>query len=159
MTGGCGKLVKVIWRRCVPKRQSWIVACPRFCVTNAGVWLNDWKPRLVTMPTLMSLALHVGCHNDNLRCHKWRQSWHQGKSWFLEISRNNRILHVYMTAYSYKMICYHELMNCMKLMPAFNLLRPCGAYMLQQSKPSLVHIMACRLVGAKPLSEPMLWHC
>ena len=25
--------------------------------------------------------------------------------------------------------------------------------------PSLVHIMACRLVGAKPLSEPMLEYC
>ena len=25
--------------------------------------------------------------------------------------------------------------------------------------PSLVRIMACRLVGAKPLSEPMLEYC
>ena len=24
----------------------------------------------------------VGCHNDNLRCHQWRQSWHYDNSWF-----------------------------------------------------------------------------
>ena len=28
------------------------------------------KSRIVTMPTLWSL---VGCHNDNLQCHQWRQ--------------------------------------------------------------------------------------
>ena len=32
-------------------------------------------------------------------------------------------------------------------------------YMCQQSRPSLVQIMACRLFGAKPLSEPMLAYC
>ena len=33
------------------------------------------------------------------------------------------------------------------------------AYMCQQTKPSLVKIMACRLIGAKPLSEPILTYC
>ena len=37
-----------------------------------------------------------------------------------------------------------------------NSLRPSDAYMRQQDKPTLVQIMACRLFGAKPLSEPML---
>ena len=32
-------------------------------------------------------------------------------------------------------------------------------YMHQQNKPSLIQIMVCRLLGAKPLSEPMLGHC
>ena len=32
-------------------------------------------------------------------------------------------------------------------------------YMCHQSRPSLVQIMACRLFGAKPLSEPMLDYC
>ena len=27
------------------------------------------------------------------------------------------------------------------------------------NRPSLVQIMACRLVGAKPLSEPMMEYC
>ena len=37
-----------------------------------------------------------------------------------------------------------------------NSLRPSDAYMCKQTKPSLVQIMACRLFGAKPSSEPML---
>ena len=43
--------------------------------------------------------------------------------------------------------------------PCFNPLRPRDAYMRHQTCPSLVQIMACRLVGAKPLSEPMLEYC
>ena len=31
--------------------------------------------------------------------------------------------------------------------------------MRQLTTPSLVQIMACRLLGAKPLSEPMLAYC
>ena len=38
-------------------------------------------------------------------------------------------------------------------------LRPSDAYMRQQIRPSLVQIMACRLVGAKSLSEPTLDYC
>ena len=41
----------------------------------------------------------------------------------------------------------------------FNHLRPRDAYMRQENKPSLVQIMACRLVGAKPLSEPKMEFC
>ena len=33
------------------------------------------------------------------------------------------------------------------------------AYMRPKTIPSLVQKMACRLVGANPLSEPMLWKC
>ena len=40
-----------------------------------------------------------------------------------------------------------------------NSLRPSDAYMRQQFTPSLVQIMACRLFGAKPLSEPMKEYC
>ena len=32
-------------------------------------------------------------------------------------------------------------------------------YMHQLTRPSLVQIMACRPLGAKPLSEPMLGYC
>ena len=38
-------------------------------------------------------------------------------------------------------------------------LRTSDAYMRHQSRPSLVQIMACRLLGSKPLSEPMLHYC
>ena len=38
----------------------------------------------------------------------------------------------------------------------YNSLKRSDAYMPQQPKHTLVHIMACRLSDAKPLSEPML---
>ena len=38
----------------------------------------------------------------------------------------------------------------------FNSLRQSDAYMHQWTRPSLVQIMACRLVSTKPLSEPIL---
>ena len=40
-----------------------------------------------------------------------------------------------------------------------NPLKPRGAYMHHQTRPSLVQIMACCLFGAKPLSESMLDFC
>ena len=46
--------------------------------------------------------------------------------------------------------------NMLKLL---NSLRPSGAYMCQQPRTSLVQIMACRLFGATPLTEPMLEYC
>ena len=39
---------------------------------------------------------------------------------------------------------------------SFNSLRPRDTYMGQWTRPPLFQIMACRLVGAKPLSVPML---
>ena len=39
---------------------------------------------------------------------------------------------------------------------AINALSPNDAHIRQQKKPLSVHIIACRLFGAKPLSEPML---
>ena len=43
--------------------------------------------------------------------------------------------------------------------PVFNSLRLSGAYMRQYNIPTLLQIMACRLFGAKALSEPMLSYC
>ena len=40
-----------------------------------------------------------------------------------------------------------------------NSLRPSDAYMRRWTGSSLLQIMACRLFGAKPLSEPMLEYC
>ena len=42
---------------------------------------------------------------------------------------------------------------------AHGLLGPSDAYMRQQAMPLLAQINACRLIGAKPLSEPMLDFC
>ena len=43
--------------------------------------------------------------------------------------------------------------NCLTHLP------PCAAYMRQWIRSALVQIMACRLFGTKPLSEPMLVCC
>ena len=40
-----------------------------------------------------------------------------------------------------------------------NSLMPNDAYMRQYNIPTIVQIMACRLFGTKPLSEPMLPYC
>ena len=45
-----------------------------------------------------------------------------------------------------------------QLLTLINSLRPSDAY-VSVNKPSLVQIMACRLVDAKPLSWPMPWYC
>ena len=43
--------------------------------------------------------------------------------------------------------------------PSVNSLRPSDAYMRWWNIPSLVQIMACRLISAKPLSEPIRLYC
>ena len=42
---------------------------------------------------------------------------------------------------------------------SINLLRPSDAYPRLYTEPSLVPIIACRLFGTKPLSEPKLVYC
>ena len=42
---------------------------------------------------------------------------------------------------------------------SFNSLKPSDPYLRQWSRPSLVYLMACRLFGTKPLSEPMMTYC
>ena len=51
--------------------------------------------------------------------------------------------------------------HCLKqaMVLLVNSLRLRDAYMHHQMRPSLVQIMACRLFGAQPLSEPMLDYC
>ena len=48
-------------------------------------------------------------------------------------------------------------MDHLTLSPVYSR-QPSDAYMRRRTRPSLVQIMACRLFGAKPLSEPMLMY-
>ena len=48
---------------------------------------------------------------------------------------------------------------CNPSIPPFNSSTPSAAYMRQWSRTALVQIMTCRLIGAKPLSEPVLEYC
>ena len=43
--------------------------------------------------------------------------------------------------------------------PSIHSSHPSAAYMCRWTGSSLVHAMACRLFGAKPLPEPMLTYC
>ena len=49
--------------------------------------------------------------------------------------------------------------NVVLLSTMINSSPPCAAYMRQWIGSASVQIMACRLFGAKPLSEPMLGYC
>ena len=55
-----------------------------------------------------------------------------------------------------KHICFIKLGRHLPQPQSVNSLRPRGAYMRQETRSSLLQIMACRLFGAKPLSEPIL---
>ena len=57
-------------------------------------------------------------------------------------------------------ICYQSEQSVQqKQFSCLNSLRPRDTYMRQYNTPTLVQIMACRLIGAKPLSETMLPYC
>ena len=57
------------------------------------------------------------------------------------------------------MICVPRTVSRTLKKAEMNSLMPIDAYMRRQPKTSLVQIMACRLYGAKPLSEPKLEYC
>ena len=51
-----------------------------------------WTPRVIIIPTLSALVAHRRLSIDNLRCHQWRQSWHQDYS-FSMIAHENSVSH------------------------------------------------------------------
>ena len=65
--------------------------------------------------------------------------------------------------------CYHVIFDCVitwtnctnvkNQLTNINSLRPSDAYMCQWTRSALFQIMACRLIGAKPLPKPMLTYC
>ena len=58
-----------------------------------------------------------------------------------------------------KTVCIFLGIYCICLIWAYNSLWLSNAYRRQWTMSTLVQIMACRLDGAKPLSEPMLIYC
>ena len=64
-------------------------------------------------------------------------------------------------ALNYSFQLYHTVpLRCSKKSQIIiNTLRPSDAYLHQETGSSLVQTMACRLDGAKSLSEPMLDYC
>ena len=72
--------------------------------------LYHWKPRVVMMPTLLSLMAGVFCRNIP-RCHEWRQSWHYTISRF----RCLRLITVQVYIRDlFKYVIYHPT-NCMHM--------------------------------------------
>ena len=70
-----------------------------------------------------------GHQKDYLQCHQWPRSWHHDNSQFSVD------------------ICKHGQDSI------------CRTIYVSVNSPSLVQIIFCRLVSAKPLSEPMLGYC
>ena len=54
---------------------------------------------------------------------------------------------------------FHECAHYLIKLVSFNSLRPSDEYMSQYTRPILDQIMACGLIGTKPLSEPVLAYC
>ena len=74
---------------------SWEIKCRRI----QGKSYNSWNAKFV-------VAFGIrGCHDDNFRCHQWRQSWYYDKSHFSGISIMN----------STRYICLHTIDDCSDL--------------------------------------------
>ena len=51
------------------------VKAPKFCVLH-------WKLKSCQNANFVIISGTLGCHNDNLQCHQWQQSWHHDNSHF-----------------------------------------------------------------------------
>ena len=98
----------------------------------------------------------MACRPHLERC--WNvANWALGKKWHFNRNSNIFILENVFENVVWKMVAILSRSQC--VIPMIILLRPSDAYMRQQTIPSLVQIMACRLFGDKPLSEPMIVYC
>ena len=63
--------------------------CPHYDVTVMLIHTHNmrlhWKPRIIMMPTLLSLVATRGCHNDYIQCHEWLRDWHRDNSWAFSV--------------------------------------------------------------------------
>ena len=145
-------------------------------------WVTDCMHAYIYIHTCISLYIsniyiytyvYIGCDYNKLhsimtwllfwRKHKnhwnsisftWQRWLHHGCWWpgdtrSLSISRPgiNQVFHDYFS------------LSSRRADTAFNSSPPSAAYMRQGTRPALVKIVACRLLGAKPLSKTMLVHC
>ena len=152
---------------CILSELSYCVPCISFTFpvsTYAIVYRHSWwynvqsdhKPHITNKPPMMTSsngnifrvpgplwaspvnALHEGQWRGammfSLIC-PWKKNSKQSRRWWFETPL------------------------CSLWRQCLNPLRPSDAYMHRWNGSSLVQIMACRLFGAKPLSEPMLGYC
>ena len=125
--------------------------------------LNRSAMRIIHFVVSLTSCCAKTCLWFDTSCHGTVMSFAELR-WFLCCGPNQRINRNECLVDRFDDILHHtkyvSLMmgrNC--ALCVLNLLRPSDAYMRQQTKPSLVQIMACRLVGAKSLSEPTLVYC
>ena len=88
------------------------------------------------------------------------------KRWFLQCNKNSEVVIPCLNVCQIGVIGKKNLnrnwavMNTLKgPCEPVNLSPPTTAYMRQWTESALVHVMACRLFGAKPLPETMLVYC
>ena len=105
---------------------------------STGIWLNTWENKLWPWFNMkMSLYQHrkSHCRDKTILLPPYL---HNGASYTVKI-------YLYIEWKPWSALYEHQ----------FTSLRLSDAHMCQQTRPSLVQIMACRLFGAKPLSEPI----
>ena len=88
---------------------------------------------------------HLSWHRQTRPCQFYMRKWNI-------IRRNSKYTHL---ECQISMLEPHIQEYCMSVITHWGRV----TYMRQQTRSSLVQIMACRLFGPKPLSEPMLSHC
>ena len=125
----------------LPQNESHPLCLFGTCNTQYG----DWNRRRHCSLTLDILSL------------QWRNNGRDGIS-------NHRPLHCLLSCWSWWLTTlvtstlHHHDDLFTRISSNINSLRPKDAYVRHQLKSALAQIMACRLFGAKPLSEPMLYY-
>ena len=114
------------------------------------------KPLLVSMMTQFTIAYIYCIHRI-----KQKSAFFFTQIWWLRAKRSCYIFSNYVlvhpTWFKDPVLEMSSTANIASL--GLNSLRPSDTYMRRWTGPSLVQIMACRLFGAKPLSEPILEYC
>ena len=144
-----------------------------YFMRRPDVWLT--KPFLIQCGRIVSWT-----HNDTLQCHCTRNRTVCFQENVCEMSSilfrpqcvdencssMSLYIHIIPTAIYAHIFEYNPNNNHswsvwknLRCSPLFNSSPPSTAWMRQWTGSALVQIMACRLIGAKPLAKPMLTYC
>ena len=150
-------------------RLSYQLSVPPMCVC-ACWWTQAYPHQLILRdplnPGVARDAGRCGCTHDGT-VHTWGLAGASGIIWCMcpanERRRYNVTLsligrvHTQNEPWGLCITAYIEI--GVGFMEGFNSMRLSNANMHQYNIPTLLQIMACRLFGAKPLTEPMLPYC
>ena len=128
-----------------------------YCMSRCVIYCHGIKGFVQDCDISSALAMEIPqfctCH-----CHTYGphvdMGWKAKEAWLQH--KNNQCLGLKVLTV---VIMQIELIFTKHNINAFNSLRPSDAYMRQWNKPSFLLRIAHYLLGAQPLSEPMLVYC